>query len=794
MHIWTPCFPATILCASLVVAGLLQEPYYRGQENLDYRALLLSNQTFDLHDSQRSHNRGDLAATLNIADRSVTGTLPVSLESIAHLHEILEPFFQHSASTLLQEIVLVVPSSLRYTATRRLQQVLALHPASTSPDFTLRTRDFDAETGPAFSLTVTDISTPWLLVMDWDGLKGLGDDTQAMLLSTGHQFLPIGPRGQRTNTTGHSAMASYLKPPFMVSRLLLPGEDGVFRTWQHVGQYFSRCNSLGAGGILLRSASNSSKAPALHALTAPVETILKTQIRFTFMLSSALDLQHLAPLACRLISDGHHLTLLVVTTDIKYNLSPVKRKARFTLGVCKLDFFTLNQFMHRREITSHLGDFDADVVVTLLETELKLNLHFMDYFATDGNVLVRLPVKDLAYCDWMASLSLEEWQSKNKVLHFSCKPTPVPHLDWYKPRLEISVITRDRPHSFKRLLDSLSHAHYFGDRVDLRMNIEQDCDLETLDLAQNYDWAQGSVFLHHRIIHAGLLPAIVESWYPFNNDSYGLLLEDDVEVSPLFYAWAKMTILKYRRAFQNPLVLSPTTDSVPTRYGALTDRSPNLFGISLYQQKHIELRQEGRIPFDAKTHFSALNFAHPSTPYLSQVPCSWGAIYFPEHWRQFHEYLSLRFSETWLTIDNTIVPNVRSNNWLRSWKKFFIELVYLKGYVMLYPNFDDFASLSTNHLELGSHVKVRSREKQEMFDLPLMPLPPLGGNTDLSRLPDGGLPRYRDLPVLNLTASITSLDEVEFIGRARASHLCHLDPPRPSIVQNLICKIVRDSS
>ncbi len=44
----------------------------------------------------------------------------------------------------------------------------------------------------------------------------------------------------------------------------------------------------------------------------------------------------------------------------------------------------------------------------------------------------------------------------------------------------------------------------------------------------------------------GLLPAVVESWYPNSNHSYGLLLEDDVELSPLFYAWIKMTILRYR--------------------------------------------------------------------------------------------------------------------------------------------------------------------------------------------------------------------------------------------------------
>lgn len=49
------------------------------------------------------------------------------------------------------------------------------------------------------------------------------------------------------------------------------------------------------------------------------------------------------------------------------------------------------------------------------------------------------------------------------------------------------------------------------------------------------------------------MAAIVESWYPYGNDSYGLLLEDDVELSPLFYAWIKMSILKYRCALLSAL-------------------------------------------------------------------------------------------------------------------------------------------------------------------------------------------------------------------------------------------------
>jgi hypothetical protein len=203
------------------------------------------------------------------------------------------------------------------------------------------------------------------------------------------------------------------------------------------------------------------------------------------------------------------------------------------------------------------------------------------------------------------------------------------------------------------------------------------------------------------------------------------------------------------------------------RYGAehLSEQSLKIFGISLYQQKVLELRSEGRQPFDARSLFRDLGVKNPSTPYLSQIPCSWGAVYFPEHWREFHEYIVMRLSEWTHRIDEVIVPNVRSNKWVRSWKKYFIELAYLRGYAMLYPNFEDFVSLSTNHLEIGSHVRERTEEKQSMFVLPLM-------GVDEWDCMDTKLPPLHELPALNLVGDLVqSLEDLAETGLGRREAL-----------------------
>lgn len=202
-----------------------------------------------------------------------------------------------------------------------------------------------------------------------------------------------------------------------------------------------------------------------------------------------------------------------------------------------------------------------------------------------------------------------------------------------------------------------------------------------------------------------------------------------------------------------------------------------MFGISLYQQKVNELRPEGRKPFDAHSLFNSYGLINTNTPYLSQVPCSWGAVYFPEHWREFHSYLTLRFSDDWLSVDEHVVPHVRSNKWRKSWKKFFIEMIYLRGYAMLYPNYDGFLSLSTNHLEVGSHVKEEPKDvydqKRMLFTLPLMSVPDtysIDANpirTGLLDLPERRLPKRSELPVLDLLGEMSSKELLEEKGAAR---------------------------
>ena len=127
---------------------------------------------------------------------------------------------------------------------------------------------------------------------------------------------------------------------------------------------------------------------------------------------------------------------------------------------------------------------------------------------------------------------------------------------------------------------------------------------------------------------------------------------------------------------------------------------------------------------------------------------------------------------------------------------------------MLYPNFDGYSSLSTNHLEVGSHVREMSAKayerKKELYLLPLMerPLLPVEPNevnppssaiaapptTELMGLPEERMPSWEHLPVLDLLGLLTTEDTIQQRGATRREELFECsEPNRPFDVLALLC-------
>lgn len=308
--------------------------------------------------------------------------------------------------------------------------------------------------------------------------------------------------------------------------------------------------------------------------------------------------------------------------------------------------------------------------------------------------------------------------------------------DWNRMRISINIITQNRASSLQRLLKSLSEAYYLGDEIPLSFNMDSKVDEETLKLVGTFEWPHGPKSLRRRIIQGGLIRAVSESWYPSSDDDFGLLLEDDIEVSPYYYLWIKYALLNYHYDPQVSL--------------------PELSSISLYTPRLVEVVKE-RPKWNATDFFKKI---HQNTPYLHQLPCSWGAVFFPKQWREFYVYMNTRFTED--AKQNPVqIPKSRTNGWQASWKKFLIDMMYLRGYVSLYPNFPDQQSFSTNHMEPGAHISAKDnvvRHDKADFEVPLL-------KEDFRLfLPAGKLPSASKLPVLNLFNQAVSLRGLKAAG------------------------------
>lgn len=73
--------------------------------------------------------------------------------------------------------------------------------------------------------------------------------------------------------------------------------------------------------------------------------------------------------------------------------------------------------------------------------------------------------------------------------------------------------------------------------------------------------------------------------------------------------------------------------------------------------------------------------------------------------------------------NNSFRSNMMVWCWQASWKKFLIDMMYLRGHVTLYPNFPNQTSFSTNHMEPGVHIAAADNvvtHHKEDFEVPLL--------------------------------------------------------------------------
>jgi hypothetical protein len=227
----------------------------------------------------------------------------------------------------------------------------------------------------------------------------------------------------------------------------------------------------------------------------------------------------------------------------------------------------------------------------------------------------------------------------------------------------IVIIAFNRPDSLSRILKSISEANYSNESVDLIISIDKaDNNQDVLDVANNFNWSNGTKKVRYQPENLGLRKHILKSMsYAIEYGSM-IMLEDDLFVAPDYYNYARQAL-------------------------AFSTENDKIAGISLYNHQFNVHKQE---------NFTAIEDGYDN--WYFQFASSWGQAWDAKQIQSFLEWYNQKQD-----IDETIGLPAYVRNWPeKSWLKHFIAYTIIKNKFFLYPKI----SLTTNFGDEGANMDV----------------------------------------------------------------------------------------
>ncbi|GJN37997.1 hypothetical protein PR202_gb27003 [Eleusine coracana subsp. coracana] len=204
--------------------------------------------------------------------------------------------------------------------------------------------------------------------------------------------------------------------------------------------------------------------------------------------------------------------------------------------------------------------------------------------------------------------------------------------------LLIKLLAYDRPAALRRCLRSLAAADYEGDRVALHVlldhrppNASSAGDTsglapshEMLAFVNAFPWPHGEKRVHYRAANVGLQAQWIEAWWPGSDNEFAFVVEDDLEVSPLYYSFLKRVVMRYYYDREN---------YSPYVFGASLQRPRFVAGESLFNAADIlfPLLALGYIG----KHGNKIQLDSETRIFLYQMVGTWGQLLFPKPWKEF---------------------------------------------------------------------------------------------------------------------------------------------------------------
>ncbi|KAJ4774622.1 transferring glycosyl group transferase [Rhynchospora pubera] len=341
-----------------------------------------------------------------------------------------------------------------------------------------------------------------------------------------------------------------------------------------------------------------------------------------------------------------------------------------------------------------------------------------------------------------------------------------------KFKFVIKVLAYNRLAPLKRCLHSLSRAQYGSDRVDLHIHLDHfkqpesknrsviqeriDSDHQILDFLDGFRWRNGEKQIMYNSENRGLQAQWIQAWWPQSNDEFAFIVEDDLELSPLFYQFLKKAIMIY--------------------YYDKSNYDPSVFGISLQRPRFVAGKHGNKIELDGDTRLL-----------LYQMVGTWGQLLFPKPWKEFR----LWYNDHKAKDIKPLLQGMVTTGWYkkmgeRIWTPWFIKFIHTRGYFNIYTNFGRERALSVSHRDAGVNYGKNAGPDSDLImkktaDFELFRMKPLGELRWYNFC-------FKEVFPGRIVNRLNQLENVlKTVQNDKTVTLVSLHGTRESVVRNLIC-------
>ena len=250
--------------------------------------------------------------------------------------------------------------------------------------------------------------------------------------------------------------------------------------------------------------------------------------------------------------------------------------------------------------------------------------------------------------------------------------------------IAIVAVAYNRCDSLQRLLASLERAYYDA-LATLIISVDKSNSDKVELFADEYQWPHGDKIVDKHEKNLGLRSHMMSLGKWFNQFDAIIVLEDDIVVSPNFYAYSQHAVEKYYDC-------------------------EDVAGISLYSMA---------VNFHTLLPFAPYKDEHDV--YFIQLAASWGEIWMRNSWKKFNEWY-LSHQDFPITIPHLpkSICSWSSKSWLKYHDRYCIEenKYFVHPYVSLSTNYGDVGEHATNYSKTYYQVILQNGVKKD-FNFPV---------------------------------------------------------------------------